>query len=104
MFFFLSYQSINFFAFLFLKATDTLTVIVGADSDGRKIVTFDWTTMLYQVQPAKFSGDRILSSCGLLRNKYNQFLVAVAGERQNAKSLYRFNLAQEVISAHYGSA
>jgi hypothetical protein len=66
--------------FHIFKATDTLTVIVCAESDSRKIVTFDWTTMAYQVQPARFKRDRALCSCGLLKNKKGQHLVAVGGE------------------------
>ena len=38
--------------------------------------------MAYQVQPASFKGNRALCSCGLLKNKNGQRLVAVGGERQ----------------------
>jgi hypothetical protein len=61
-----------------------LTVIVGLESDSRKIVTFDWTTMAYQVQTARFERDRNLCSCGLLKNKKGQRLVAVGGEQQSS--------------------
>jgi hypothetical protein len=66
---------------IYLKATDTLTVIIGGEIDSQRIVTFDWTTMADQVQAARFQGRRVVSSCGLLKNKYGHHLVAVAGER-----------------------
>jgi hypothetical protein len=37
--------------------------------------------MAYQVQAARFQGSRVVSSCGLLKNKYGHHLVAAAGER-----------------------
>jgi len=56
-----------------------LTVIANAKKNGRIIATFEWTTMTYQEMPIRFSKDRYLSSCGLLRKSNGQFLVAVAG-------------------------
>ena len=52
---------------------------MGAQSDGKKIVTFDWETMVYQVQPARFIQDRSYCTCALLKNKKGQKLVAVSG-------------------------
>ncbi len=57
-------------------------MIVSAESDGRKIETFDWTTMAYQIQPARFQKNRALCSCGLLKNKNGYRMVVVGGERQ----------------------
>ncbi len=80
----------NFKIFFFLlpcllKLTDTLTVIANAKKNGRIIATFDWTTMAYQEMPIRFSKDRYLSSCGLLRKSNGQLLVAVAGNKQHSK-------------------
>ena len=63
-----------------LKVTDTLTAILGAKKNGKKIATYDWTTMTYQELPMRFTNDRYQCSCGLLRKPNGQPLAAVAGK------------------------
>ncbi len=68
--------------------TETFTVIVGTLNDGWKIATFDWKTMLYQELPVKWKRNRSMCSCGLLKNKNGQKVIAAAGE--NLDDIYVF--------------
>jgi hypothetical protein len=62
-----------------LKINDTLTAIMSGLKSRKVIATFDWTTMTYKQWPVGFTYDRYLCSCGLLKTKSGQLLVAVAG-------------------------
>ena len=66
-----------------MKATETLTVIMGAAKNGKIIATYDWTRMLYQ--EVVYTKDRYMCSCGLLKQPNGQILVAIAGRIQNKK-------------------
>ena len=64
---------------------DTTTAILSGSNNPYSIRTFDWTAMLYHVQPVQFSGNRRYCGCGLLKIN-GQLLVAVSGKsgRMNA--------------------
>ena len=70
----------NFSITILKKVNATITAIVSGANNPNKITTFDWTTMLYHAQPITLNGNRQFCSCGLLRNKESQLLVAAAGE------------------------
>jgi hypothetical protein len=49
------------------QLTDTKTVFFGLPNNHDRVVTFDWTTKTYNVEPGHLSGSRYASSCAVLR-------------------------------------
>ncbi len=65
---------------------ETTTAILSGYNSPYSIRTFDWTSMVYRVQPVQFSKNRRYCGCGLLKIN-GQLLVAVSGKNGYRKYL-----------------
>jgi hypothetical protein len=74
-----SFLIFNIFLNIIFKLNDTTTAILSGANNPYSIKTFDWTTMLYRVQSAQFSKNRLYCGCGLLKIN-GQLLIAVSGK------------------------
>jgi hypothetical protein len=48
-------------------------------TDTTKILVFNWTTLLYSLQPSVLNGNRFGAACTLLKGSKGETLVAIAG-------------------------
>ena len=67
--------------FKYFQLSDTLTAILGGNTDKHGIVTLDWTTTRYSKRKERFNGKRWKSACAVGRSGTNrdELLVFIAG-------------------------
>lgn len=66
---------------MFFQLSDTLTAILGGNTDKQGILTLDWTTQTYTKRKEQFNGKRWKSACAVARSSDNrdELLVFIAG-------------------------
>lgn len=82
-----------------LQISETVSGFFGGNINNHSIVTYDWATESYTQHPTELQGERLRSSCALLKGKSGEDLVAVVGsDSDKSKGMEAWNPADESLT------